>query len=333
MKDFLIPISRSMEPHLKEIGDLSRDVKNSVSGFSKQMAVSEKDLEKAGKSGQTQLVEAMENFNKKKDEVDKQKAEILLNVLLKERERYIFIIELYLQTLQYEIALGKSLETQSVDIQRWKDICQTKNSLSEEQITALATASDLTFKQINSEQPNEENVVFLYKSTSLALKNLDHVEEKTESPLKISKSHYISRTKTQRSERSDPMFNQVDTENIPIGFPLAPEKVSERFDGKDRAQYKIWMRKKATYDNWLNSLIAYRIKEKEGDTLACQNILRKLAEENLNYCDSKIGLSRAFSSSEIHSRDESNETTPKKNFIPNYHHLTNRPKNPDQDDW
>jgi len=69
-----------------------------------------------------------------------------------------------------------------------------------------------------------------------------------------------------------------DTENIPPGFPHPPDKVSDKFDGNDSQQYKEWMKKRVRYDDWLNCLIAYRLREKEGNKVACQKILQRLKQ-------------------------------------------------------
>jgi hypothetical protein len=146
------------------------------------------------------------------------------------------------------------MQTLTNDMQRWRDICYTKNALSEEQITALATASEQTFRQIASDH-NDENVVFLYKSTSVGLKNLDedkhgHGHGHLETSRKVDKSNYVARStlSPQRPDIMDsiisPSKSEVDIHNVPFGFPPSPEKVPDKFEGKNEEQYKDWMRKK-----------------------------------------------------------------------------------------
>jgi len=228
LQDFIGPISKSMDPHMKELNDLTRDVKSNVSSLEKQMTASEKELKKAGKSGQSELVLKMQEFNIKKDDVDKKKADILLNVLLKERERYIFLIENFLKTLQSQIFVGKQMQSMDTDMPRWKDICLTKNSLSEEQINALATASEQSFRPINTDPNNnhsDENVVFLYNTTSLSLKNLDEDNKPTQSSVenirRVSISNYVARTSlSPRIDSSqstvEPTSMDTDTSSTPI---------------------------------------------------------------------------------------------------------------------
>jgi len=246
LEEFIGPISKSMDPHMKELNDLTKDVKSNVSSLEKQMITSEKELKKAGKSGQTELVQKMQEYNKKKDDVDKKKADILLNVLLKERERYIFLIENLLKTLQSQILVGNQIQSMDTDMPRWKDICLTKNSLSEEQINALATASEQSFRPINSDpnQNHSENMVFLYTTTSLGLKNLDEekpAQSSVETIRRVSKSNYVARANlsprgdnsqpnlespasTDTDTLSTPIIIQTDTygDNISPGTPRSP---------------------------------------------------------------------------------------------------------------
>jgi len=228
----------------------------------------------------------------------KKKADILFDVLLKERERYIYLIDHYLKTLQKEINVGKMIHALSDDMQRWRDMCYTKNALSDVQLTALATASDQTFIQITTVQTTDSNPVVLYKHTSLGLKNLDDEKPISSDPLRrVLKSSYITRSSLSPQSEIPIGKIEIDTSNVPIGFPAEPEKVPDTFTGTDKEIYKEWMKKKFVYDNWLNSLAAYRQREKEGNRNACKKILQNLNASLLEDPPPRIGRNSESSQS------------------------------------
>eukprot|EP01124_Arcella_intermedia_P000182 TRINITY_DN10092_c0_g1_i1.p1 TRINITY_DN10092_c0_g1~~TRINITY_DN10092_c0_g1_i1.p1 ORF type:complete len:113 (-),score=29.07 TRINITY_DN10092_c0_g1_i1:109-447(-) len=73
-------------------------------------------------------------------------------------------------------------------------------------------------------------------------------------------------------------MNKVNTQTIPEGFPPAPEKLTQ-FPGGDETAYKDWMRRRMKYEQWENSLTLYRMREKDGNTEACRQIIDRLKTE------------------------------------------------------
>lgn len=107
--DFVIPVANSMEPHLKEIARRQKDGQMRGGALHKDLLVLEKQVEKAGKRSQAELLQEMTKFNQKKDEVDKEKAKILEDTLLFERSRFIFLIEAFLKVTREQGNLGSLL--------------------------------------------------------------------------------------------------------------------------------------------------------------------------------------------------------------------------------
>eukprot|EP01125_Pyxidicula_operculata_P009782 TRINITY_DN3212_c1_g3_i1.p1 TRINITY_DN3212_c1_g3~~TRINITY_DN3212_c1_g3_i1.p1 ORF type:complete len:905 (-),score=310.58 TRINITY_DN3212_c1_g3_i1:286-3000(-) len=78
-----------------------------------------------------------------------------------------------------------------------------------------------------------------------------------------------------------PTTDDVDPDQplgLPPGFPPAPPKILE-FPGGDEAAYKIWMKKRQTYEKWENGLLLYTLREREGNTEACSQIIERLRAE------------------------------------------------------
>eukprot|EP01125_Pyxidicula_operculata_P019897 TRINITY_DN7241_c0_g1_i1.p1 TRINITY_DN7241_c0_g1~~TRINITY_DN7241_c0_g1_i1.p1 ORF type:complete len:247 (+),score=59.01 TRINITY_DN7241_c0_g1_i1:20-760(+) len=129
-KELIVPVAKSMDPHLKDIKDKATQIQKKNAAFQKDMTDTEKSVEKAGKQSQTALVEAMKKFNEKKDSIDQQKAELLLDVLLMERVRYIFLLDLYIKPIKSQIDLGHKINELTRDLGRWEAMCNTKDALS-----------------------------------------------------------------------------------------------------------------------------------------------------------------------------------------------------------
>jgi hypothetical protein len=170
--DFVAPLARSMDPHQKEINEKMKDLQKRDSAFSKEMAASEKLVTKASKSGQQVMVEAVKEFNLKKEEVDQKKAEVLLDVFSMERERYLFIIEQMCKVFDSQVLYANAITSVTTDLPIWKEKARTKNALSEEQLDAIATRSEQTFKQVGDSSTD----VVLYRSTNDAIKRVDETE-------------------------------------------------------------------------------------------------------------------------------------------------------------
>eukprot|EP01125_Pyxidicula_operculata_P000318 TRINITY_DN10373_c0_g1_i1.p2 TRINITY_DN10373_c0_g1~~TRINITY_DN10373_c0_g1_i1.p2 ORF type:complete len:114 (+),score=45.19 TRINITY_DN10373_c0_g1_i1:41-382(+) len=73
-------------------------------------------------------------------------------------------------------------------------------------------------------------------------------------------------------------MNKVDVNNLPDGFPPAPKK-TDKFEGGGEDEYKEWMRQRMKYEKWENSLTLYKMREKDGNTEACQQIVERLNAE------------------------------------------------------
>jgi len=74
-------------------------------------------------------------------------------------------------------------------------------------------------------------------------------------------------------------MNKVKTDApLPAGFPPAPEKM-DKFPGGDEDAYKAWMRKRMKFEQWENALTLYRMREKDGNRDACQQILERLNDD------------------------------------------------------
>jgi len=73
-------------------------------------------------------------------------------------------------------------------------------------------------------------------------------------------------------------MNKVNTNQVPIGFPPSPEKLTT-FPGGDENAYKDWMRRRMKYEQWENSLTLYKMREKDGNTEACKQIIERLKIE------------------------------------------------------
>lgn len=124
----------------------------------------------------------MKKFNEVKDKIDAQKAECLKDVLFMERDRFIYLISCYMKPLEIQTSIGAKMISVKNDIPKWKTVCDNKDALSvcygeqylclaqDEQIAALMTASEQTFKNLGG-SGNED--VVLYQGTNMALKNVD----------------------------------------------------------------------------------------------------------------------------------------------------------------
>lgn len=53
----------------------------------------------------------------------------------------------------------------------------------------------------------------------------------------------------------------------------------DKFPGGDANAYKEWMRNRLKYEEWENSLLLYKMKEKEGNTAQCKKIIDNLNEK------------------------------------------------------
>jgi len=73
-------------------------------------------------------------------------------------------------------------------------------------------------------------------------------------------------------------MNKVNTQDVPHGFPAAPDKLTT-FPGGDENAYKEWMRQRMKYEQWENSLTLYKMRERDGNKEACAQIVERLHKE------------------------------------------------------
>jgi len=109
-----------MEPHYKDIGNRSKDVAKKSSTMAKEMQAYEKLVAKVSKKGQSEFVEEMKRFNKKKDELDIEKAKILEEVFLFERARFCFVVEVACGPIKACIAMGNMLASLNEFLPAWE---------------------------------------------------------------------------------------------------------------------------------------------------------------------------------------------------------------------
>mmetsp|Transcript_2774 Transcript_2774/g.3106 ORF Transcript_2774/g.3106 Transcript_2774/m.3106 type:complete len:119 (+) Transcript_2774:77-433(+) len=72
-------------------------------------------------------------------------------------------------------------------------------------------------------------------------------------------------------------MNKVEDEGIPEGYPAKPAQPA--MSGDSEEEYKRFMRAKYKLEQWENGLILYRMKIKEGNMQACEQIVARIETE------------------------------------------------------
>lgn len=130
---FVLDVAYTMEPHLKKLAVLTKEVNNDGTVLRSKYAAAEKKFikvkEKNPHMTQLQLQEHMKKFNDFKADNDKGKAAILQTVLMFEKERLTYLISSFAKVVAEEMALGKMMMSQKEKLEPWKNFSDSKNQL------------------------------------------------------------------------------------------------------------------------------------------------------------------------------------------------------------
>jgi len=81
-----------------------------------------------------------------------------------------------------------------------------------------------------------------------------------------------------KSQSQSLSTSQVNTDDLPPGFPPAPRK-QDKFEGGNKEAYKEFMKQRLQYEQWENGLVLYRLRLKEGNTEVCKQVMERLKEQ------------------------------------------------------
>eukprot|EP01128_Nolandella_sp_AFSM9_P009851 TRINITY_DN651_c0_g1_i1.p1 TRINITY_DN651_c0_g1~~TRINITY_DN651_c0_g1_i1.p1 ORF type:complete len:1320 (-),score=366.77 TRINITY_DN651_c0_g1_i1:109-4068(-) len=98
----------------------------------------------------------------------------------------------------------------------------------------------------------------------------------------LSRSGKSGRRSSRRLSRTDIQkilhMNRFDdiSKSLPVNFPPPPPYPGDQFSGGSQEDYKVYMRQRVLAEEWDNALVAFKMRQRQGDAAAMQGILLRL---------------------------------------------------------
>lgn len=149
-----IPLDSGIENGARELDMFEKEMKESRSRLGTELKKLEAVTKKAGGKGgdQNVLIQAMKDFNAKREEIDQWKSNQLHAVFLIERRRFGEILSATTKVAAAQIEYAKVVTAMNDDTASHTQLLSTLEALSAEQIEALSVASQKQYTSLNTSE-------------------------------------------------------------------------------------------------------------------------------------------------------------------------------------
>ena len=166
--DLATPLDSGIDNGARELDTFEKEMKDNRTRLAAELKKLEGTTKKAGGKGgdQSVLIQAMKDFNAKREEIDRFKSDQLHTVFLIERRRFGEILSATTKVVGSQMEYARVVLAMEADAPGHTQLLSTLESLSEEQISALSVASQKPYTSLNT---SEAANVTLTGSTNAAL--------------------------------------------------------------------------------------------------------------------------------------------------------------------
>lgn len=164
-----IPLDSGLDNGARELDLFEKEMKDNRSRLGTELKKLEATTKKAGGKGgdQNTLIQAMKDYNAKREEIDQWKSNQLHTVFLIERRRFGEILSATSKVAAAQIEYSKVITAMNDDTAGHTKLLGTLEALSGEQIEALSVASQKSYTTLNTSEA--ANGVTLTGSTNTVL--------------------------------------------------------------------------------------------------------------------------------------------------------------------
>lgn len=150
--DLATPLDSGIDNGARELDTFEKEMKDNRTRLAAELKKLEGTTKKAGGKGgdQSVLIQAMKDFNAKREEIDRFKSDQLHTVFLIERRRFGEILSATTKVVGSQMEYARVVLAMEADAPGHTQLLSTLESLSEEQISALSVASQKPYTSLNT---------------------------------------------------------------------------------------------------------------------------------------------------------------------------------------
>lgn len=150
--DLVTPLDSGIDNGARELDVFEKEMKDNRTRLGADLKKLETATKKSAKQGDNTLIQAMKDFNSKREEIDQFKSNQLHTVFLIERRRFGEILSATTKVVNSQLEFARTVIAMEQDSQHHAHLLGTLESLSEEQVSALQVSSQKSYTALNTSE-------------------------------------------------------------------------------------------------------------------------------------------------------------------------------------